>query len=66
MLKKSKSPKKSQQEIEMCELIEKYMRLMKENKNTKVEDYVKDVKKLIEKYLPPEIAEERKKEREVK
>jgi hypothetical protein len=50
----------------MGELIEKYMRLMKENKNTKVEDYIKDVKKLIEKYLPPEIAEERKKEREAK
>ena len=50
----------------MCELIEKYMILMKENKNTRVEDYIKDVKKLIEKYLPPEIAEERKNQREAK
>jgi hypothetical protein len=50
----------------MCELIEKYMILMKENKNTRVEDYIIDVKKLIEKYLPPEIAEERKNQREAK
>ena len=39
---------------------------MKENKNTRVEDYIKDVKKLIEKYLPPDIAEERKNQREAK
>ena len=31
------------------------MKMMEENKNIKVEDYIKDVKKLIEKYLPPEI-----------